>query len=85
MIGSLAPPEHPFCRQFDLRRSLLLWWFLRKDDIQSEVCFGVQVFKRELAAHAWVECDGVVVNDLADVYEQYYPLKGALPPTQLGL
>ena len=83
-IVSIAA-RHGFYKATCLRRSLLVWWFLRKDDIQSEICFGVQMFKRELEAHAWVECNGVVVNDLADVYEQFYPLKGALPPTQLGL
>jgi hypothetical protein len=83
-IVSIAA-RHSFYKATCLRRSVLLWWFLRKDDIQCEICFGVQIFKRELEAHAWVECNGVVVNDLANVYEQFYPLKGALPPTQLGL
>jgi hypothetical protein len=68
-----------------LRRSLLVWWFLRREGIQSEICFGVQMRDRKLVAHAWVEHHGVVLNDSANVYECYRVLQNAFPTTKLGL
>src|SRR5689334_3356748 len=43
--------QHGFYKGTCLRRSLLTWWFLRRAGIQSEICFGVRMFERELEAH----------------------------------
>ena len=61
-IVSIAA-QHGFFRASCLRRSLLVWWFLRKQGIQSNICFGVRMIDHQLEAHAWVEHNGVVVND----------------------
>ena len=68
-----------------LRSSLLVWWFARKVGIQSQICFGFRVIDRQLEAHAWVECDGSVVNDLANIRDFYQPLEEGLPKTNQGL
>ena len=77
--------QHGLYKASCLRRSLLLWWFLRREGIQSEICFGVRMFNRTLEAHAWVEYRGIVVNDSAKVHENYQALRDVLPPTQSGL
>jgi len=54
-----------------LDRSLVLWSLLRRREIASDLCLGVRKDGTELDAHAWIECDGVVLNDTPDVGERY--------------
>ena len=68
-----------------LRRSLLVWWFLRREGIQSQIRFGVRMTGQRLEAHAWVECNGIVLNDSATVHQNYQALDDAFPSTSLGL
>ena len=68
-----------------LRRSLLVWWFLHRQGIKSSICFGVRMSDRQLEAHAWVEYNGSVVNDSANVNEHYEALNDVLPSTRWGL
>jgi len=83
-IVSIAA-QHGLYKGTCLRRSLLVWWFLRRARIQSEICFGVRMFKGELEAHAWVEYNGTIVNDSANVHEHYQALHDVLPSTHSGL
>src|SRR5687767_12643808 len=83
-IVSIAA-QHGLYKGTCLRRSLLVCWFLRRKGIQSEIRFGVRMFNRKLEAHAWVEYNGVVVNDSASVHENYQALNDVFPPTELGL
>ena len=53
-----------------LTRSLLLGWLLRRRGVQSELRIGVRFTQGALDAHAWVECEGVPVNDRPDVSMQ---------------
>jgi hypothetical protein len=76
---------HGFNPATCLRRSLLLWGYLRGEGIDGRVCFGVRMLNGTLEAHAWVEYQGVVVNDSERVREAYQLLEDALPPTKLGL
>lgn len=50
-----------------LRRSLLLWWLLRRDGIATVVRVGVNRESGTLNAHAWVEYLGRPVNDADDI------------------
>jgi hypothetical protein len=68
-----------------LRRALLLWGLLRREGIESRLCFGVRVFEGRLEAHAWVDYNGNAINDSTHVSEQYQVLQEALPSTQWGL
>jgi hypothetical protein len=68
-----------------LRRSMVTWWFLGREGIDSVVCFGVRMSGRRLEAHAWVECNGVVINDAANIREQFHVLHHKLVSTSAGL
>lgn len=69
-------PFHASC----LVRSLTLWWLLRRQGLESQIRFGVRQGESEFEAHAWVERDGVVLNDTPDVTQRYTPLdSGELP------
>jgi len=57
-----------------LPQSLLLSWFLKRRGITADLCFGVNKTETQLEAHAWVEVDGIPVNDTQDVRERYAPL-----------
>lgn len=57
-----------------LSRSLALLWFLRRHGYQPDLRLGVSLAERAFAAHAWVELDGVVLNDRRDVAERFTPL-----------
>jgi hypothetical protein len=54
-----------------LPHSLVLWWLLRRDQAEAVLRVGVRKATGDLEAHAWVEHDGVVLNDRADVHERY--------------
>jgi hypothetical protein len=56
-----------------LTRSLALVWLLGRSGVRSEVCLGVRMVRGELDAHAWVEHDGVPINDSPDVARRYAP------------
>ena len=77
--------EHGIYKATCLRRSLLLWWFLRREGIQSQIRFGVHMSDHGLEAHAWVERAGIILNDSATVHESYQSLDDGFPSTSLGL
>jgi len=54
-----------------LERSLALWWTLRRDSIPADLHIGGRKSGGRFEAHAWVEWDGQVLNDEADVHEHY--------------
>jgi hypothetical protein len=69
-----------------LQRSLVLWWFLLRRGIGSEIRIGVRrrpgaaPGARELDFHAWVECQGLVLNDRADIREHFATFERAIAP-----
>lgn len=69
-IVNLAAQHGPY-RATCLRRSLLLWWWLRRSGIASDLRIGVQRTNQHFAAHAWVEIDGYAINDGEDVGERF--------------
>ena len=63
-----------------LGRSLTLWSMLRRRGVDAQLVIGAGLIAdQELSAHAWVEVDGVPVNDVADVRERYGSFDIALP------
>ena len=60
-------PRKPTC----LRRSLGLKKLLERRGIAAVLCIGVTKGNLEVNAHAWIECDGIAVNDSADVALRY--------------
>ena len=68
LVGAAASLLQAQC----LPRSLVLWHFLRNRSLRVEVRLGVS--KRtdgSLSAHAWVELNGLPLNDGLDVFERY--------------
>jgi hypothetical protein len=67
------------CRQRPLRssclpRTILLWSLLRRQGIAADVRIGVRSDSEGFQAHAWIEWNGEVLNDAAEVGIQYFPL-----------
>lgn len=46
-----------------LHRSLALWWLLGRRGLTSQIRIGTRRLHGQFEAHAWVECDGAIVND----------------------
>jgi hypothetical protein len=61
-LVSIAANHGPY-RATCLRRSLALWWLLRRRSVAAEVRIGVRKEGGELQAHAWVEHRGQALND----------------------
>ena len=59
-----------------LHKSLFLWWFLHWFRLPSEVVTGVSRDPGigRISFHAWVESDGVPINDTADVGDRFKKL-----------
>ena len=65
-----------------LRRSLALWWLLRRRGLPAELRIGVARVEEQVQAHAWVELAGHVINDrstVANDYAVYNDLDRCLP------
>jgi hypothetical protein len=54
-----------------LSQSLTLWTLLRRQGIQADLFVGVRFAGDPLNAHAWVEHDGVALNERPGVRERY--------------
>jgi hypothetical protein len=65
-IVAIAAHRGPI-RASCLRRSLLLWWLLRGEGIETVLRVGVNREGGTLRAHAWVEHAGRPLNDADDV------------------
>ena len=63
--------NHVFGPVTCLTRSLLLRWLLRLYGMSSDLRFVVRLEGDGLLAHAWVEKDGIPLNDRPDVVERY--------------
>ena len=58
---------HPSC----LEESLVLWYLLGRQGIESALRIGIRKDDGEFGAHAWVERDGVALNQ-PDSQHQHY-------------
>ena len=56
-----------------LRRSLMLWWLLRRRRVPATLHIGVRKPEGDFQAHAWVRVGDTVLNDSRDVAERYAP------------
>jgi hypothetical protein len=54
-----------------LRKSLALWFLLRRQGIPTELQIGTRFEKEEFQAHAWVEYQGFVVGDRQFVKQHF--------------
>ena len=63
-----------------LRRSLVLWALLERAGVATELRLGFRKTDGVFEAHAWVELDGVPLNDRRDVRTRYQMAAQALTP-----
>jgi hypothetical protein len=62
-----------------LERSLVLWWLLEGQGITSSVRIGTRKSGHKFEAHAWVECDGVALNEPEEAHKHYAAFDEAFP------
>ena len=65
---------HPSC----LVKSLTLWWLLGRQGIPSELRVGVRKEAGNLEAHAWVEREGMALNEPEERHHHYAAFDSAL-------
>jgi Transglutaminase-like superfamily len=62
-----------------LERSLALWWLLGRQGIASSVRIGTRKVDDKFEAHAWVDCDGVALNEPEELHRHYAAFDEAFP------
>src|SRR5947199_10630068 len=65
---------HPSC----LAKSLTLWWLLGRQGIPSHLRIGIRKENTKLEAHAWVEREGVALNEPEEQHRHYAAFDAAL-------
>jgi hypothetical protein len=62
-----------------LERSLVLWWLLGRRGIVSSVRIGTRKIGPKFEAHAWVECDGIALNEPEEEHKHYAAFDDGFP------
>jgi hypothetical protein len=70
--------RHLFFRTNCLERSLALRWLLRRRGIAADLRIGARKESELFEAHAWVELDGVTINDPDEAHLHFVPFKGEI-------
>lgn len=66
-----------------LQRSLVLWWLLRRRNIEADLRFGVRKEAEEFQAHAWVELRGFALNEAGDVRQRFAAFDRSIIPVEM--
>jgi hypothetical protein len=74
-----AAAHYGLCPATCLEKSLALWWFLGRRGISSTVRIGTQKNGGGLEAHAWVEFDGMALNEAEEPRRQFAAFDAAFP------
>jgi len=72
--------NHVFGPATCLTRSLLLRWLLRRYGTASDLRIGVRFEEGKLAGHAWVEKDGIPLNDRRELVARYAAFDQPIAP-----
>jgi hypothetical protein len=75
-VAARHGPFRPTC----LPQSLVLWWLLRRQRLAGELHIGVRPEPNRLEAHAWVEFQGLVLNDSENVARRFAPFPREIRP-----
>jgi hypothetical protein len=78
--AELHGPATPNC----LERSMTLWWLLRREGVECELHIGGRKEGAKFQAHAWVELDGKVLNDSAEVHNHYSRFDAPIAAAEAG-
>jgi hypothetical protein len=73
-----AAGQYGFSRPTCLQESLALWWILGRQGIASDLRVGVRKEGEKFEAHAWVECDGIALNEPESKHQHYAAFDSAL-------
>jgi len=76
-----AAVRHGFGRPSCLEESLTLWWLLARQGISSDLRIGVRKQPEAFEAHAWVERDGVALNEPEARHVHYAAFESEFPVT----
>ena len=74
-----AAARYGWGRPSCLEKSLALWSLLRQQGTASSVRIGARKAGGEFQAHAWVERDGVALNEPGDEHRHYATFDAAFP------
>ena len=80
-----AAAKYGFGSPSCLEESLVLMYLLRRQGIGSQLRIGVKKNIPKFEAHAWVECDGVALNESEALHDHYAPFEvefSLTPPGQ---
>jgi hypothetical protein len=73
-------PSNPSC----LEKSIVIDALLHNEGLQAHVCIGVRSECGAIHAHAWVDLDGVPLNESPQVVERFAVFEGAITPALLA-
>jgi Transglutaminase-like superfamily len=74
-----AAARYGWGRPTCLEKSLMLWSLLRRQGTASSVRIGARKVDGKFEAHAWVERDGVALNEPGDEHRHYATFDAAFP------
>lgn len=74
-----AAARHGWGQPTCLEKSLALWSLLRQQGTPSSLRIGARKAGGKLEAHAWVERDGVALNEPGDEHRHYATFDAAFP------
>ena len=66
-----AAAHYGFLQPTCLVESLTLWYLLQLQRIPASLRIGVHKLAEKFEAHAWVECEGVALNQTEDAHPHY--------------
>lgn len=75
-----AAVRHSLGHASCLEESLTLWWLLARQGIASEVRIGIRKQGENFEAHAWVERDGIALNEPEAKHRHYAAFASEFPP-----
>lgn len=80
MVGAAA--AHGPYKANCLQQSVALWWLLARKGLKSDLRIGTRKGDAGFEAHAWVEFDGLSLNEGRDVYLRYAAFDGPINPSE---
>lgn len=76
-----AAARHGFGNPSCLEESLVLLRLLNVQRIAAQLRIGVKKNAPEFEAHAWVECEGLALNETEALHDHYAPFEAELSGT----
>ena len=73
-----AADRHGLVRTSCLAKSLTLWWLLGEQGISARLRIGIRKENGKLEAHAWVEREGIALNEPEEHHRHYAAFDAAL-------